>query len=51
MKATVNLESYMLTIREPTKGERTGANDQGSPVHLIPKVFPYFHSIFFFDVT
>lgn len=34
----------MVTSGEPAKGKRTHANDQGFPVHLIPKEFPYFVS-------
>lgn len=53
MKATGNLTKccYTVTSGDPAKGKRTNASDQGSPVHLIPKEFPYFGSIFFIDVT
>lgn len=51
-KATGNLKKYyMVTSGETAKGKRINASDQGSPVHLISKEFPYFSSIFFTDVT
>lgn len=53
MKAIGNLQKccYMVTSGEPAKGKRTNASNHGSPVHLIPREFPYFESVFFTDVT
>lgn len=46
MKATGNLKKccFLVTSGEQAKGKRTHASDQGFPLHLAPKEFPYFVS-------
>jgi len=53
MKANENLKKcfYVVTSEEPAKGKRTHASNQGFPLPLTAKEFPYFDSMFIIDVT